>query len=654
MRPSNCIEDLILPRYNRSMSTWHWLVLCSLCAWSAPSSERAWVSIGPFGGGSQVVAIDPSNPNRLYTLTTNSFLYRSDDEGLTWRVIPFPPQQAASAQALVINPANSQEIWIAVSSGNVAMQGIYRTSNGGSSWRHLDGLKNESVFSLALFANDSQIVAAGARDGVHLSRDRGVTWNRISPIENRELQPVMSLAFDPKTDKTLYAGTPHLPWKTTDGGATWHSIHKGMIDDSDILSLIVNPKQPSQLFIGACSGIYRTDNSATLWRKLLGITGAGYRTYSVAQDPSDPNVIFSGTRDGLWKSPDGGKSWHKTSPHIVKSIAISPVDSKKVYLATQDAGMLRSVDGGETMVSGLDGFADHRLNTAAADTQSIYVTGAQDQEVWRIQADSVHKGHRAWSKVRFPAPLQGQRITVSTFGPSVFALGGGAVFRSTDGGGTWARLTALTAPATNLAVLTEKEVIATTSRALYRSLDAGLTWKPLAPLNGKETVVRLFSVPGTRNFVLEASVGFRYYMEGSQTAAAMPIPVHPSEVNDIVFAGNALVAATSRGVCRSTDRGATWRFVTKGIDPGTVATIATESSTTVFAAQYGKVYRSRDAGESWRELTADGLDEASILRLVVGPAGRLIALTPSRGLFVLEESRQSEAAAETSGSRVEQ
>ena len=623
---------------------WHWVVLCFLgMSALAAGAERPWISIGPFGGGSQVVAIDPSNPSRLYTLTSNSFLYRSDDEGHTWNFIRFPAQQAASAHALVINPANPQELWIGVSSGNAGIQGIYRTSNAGASWHHLDGLRGESVFSLALFANDSQVLAAGARDGVHVSRDHGATWNRISPLENKELQPVMSLAFDPHRDQTLYAGTPHLPWKTEDGGATWRSIHRGMIDDSDILSLIVNPKQPAQLFIGACSGIYRSDNSASLWTKLLGITGAGYRTYAVAQDPTHPSVVFSGTRDGLWKSGDGGKTWRKTSPHIVKSIAISPVDSKKVYLATQDAGMLRSDDGGETIAAGLDGFADHRLNQVSVDSHSIYVIGAQDREAWRIPLDALHKGHRAWAKLQLPVAAQGHRIALSAGGASVYLLANGAMYRSPDHGANWSRLAPLASPVGSLAVLSEQELVAAANRTLYRSTDAGLTWKPL-PI-GKEAVVRLFSTPGHGSFVVETGSGFHYYRDVSAAEVAMPIPARPSEVNDLVFVGNALIAATARGICRSSDGGATWQFVTKGIDPGTVASVASASASAVFAAQYGKVYRSRDAGESWREITSEGLDEASILRLAVAPAGRLISLTPSRGLFVLEDSRQTDAAA---------
>ena len=42
----------------------------------------------------------------------------------------------------------------------------------------------------------------------------------------------------------VYAGTWHLPWKTTDGGKTWHNIKQGVIDDSDVFSIIIDPDKP--------------------------------------------------------------------------------------------------------------------------------------------------------------------------------------------------------------------------------------------------------------------------------------------------------------------------------------------------------------------------------------------------------------------------
>ena len=69
----------------------------------------------------------------------------------------------------------------------------------------------------------------------------------------------------------IYAGTSHLPWKTSDNGKTWESIHSGMIDDSDVFSIYIDPRSPKQVFASACSGIYQSPNGGEMWRKMMGI-----------------------------------------------------------------------------------------------------------------------------------------------------------------------------------------------------------------------------------------------------------------------------------------------------------------------------------------------------------------------------------------------
>ena len=75
-----------------------------------------------------------------------------------------------------------------------------------------------------------------------------------------DLHEVESIAIDPKDPQIIYAGTWHLPWKTTDGGANWHNIKQGLIDDSDVFSIIIDPTVPSVVYTSACSGIYRSDS----------------------------------------------------------------------------------------------------------------------------------------------------------------------------------------------------------------------------------------------------------------------------------------------------------------------------------------------------------------------------------------------------------
>ena len=107
--------------------------------------------------------------------------------------------------------------------------------------------------------------------------------------ELRWPQPVVSLAFDPADSKTLYAGTPHLAWKTSNAGATWRRLSRGMQADSDIFSIDVDTEQRSRLFAGACSGLYSSLDGGGTWSSLERAVGAQFRTYVVVRAPNLPS-----------------------------------------------------------------------------------------------------------------------------------------------------------------------------------------------------------------------------------------------------------------------------------------------------------------------------------------------------------------------------
>ena len=87
---------------------------------------------------------------------------------------------------------------------------------------------------------------AGTVAGVFRSIDGGEHWAEISPAASSEVHEVESVAVDPVDTNTIYAGTWHLPWKTTDGGAHWSNIKEGLIDDSDVFSIIIDPHAPGR------------------------------------------------------------------------------------------------------------------------------------------------------------------------------------------------------------------------------------------------------------------------------------------------------------------------------------------------------------------------------------------------------------------------
>ena len=69
-------------------------------------------------------------------------------------------------------------------------------------------------------------------------------WKQLPTQSTPGLIHVESLAIDPRTADTIYAGTFILPYKSVDGGQSWKSIKNGIIDDSDIFAIDIDPRDP--------------------------------------------------------------------------------------------------------------------------------------------------------------------------------------------------------------------------------------------------------------------------------------------------------------------------------------------------------------------------------------------------------------------------
>lgn len=73
---------------------------------------------------------------------------------------------------------------------------------------------------------------------------------------------------------------------------------------------------------------------------------------SLVIDPTNPNVLYVGGRAGVQKSEDGGQTWRAMNDGLetlnIRFIAMSPLDSRKLYAGTNGSGLYRSTDGGQT------------------------------------------------------------------------------------------------------------------------------------------------------------------------------------------------------------------------------------------------------------------------------------------------------------------
>ncbi len=587
---------------------------------------------------------DPNHPGAVLAATRDGLLYRSTDSGASWSHLAFPAELSGTLHVLEIDRRRPGVWYVGIESDIAWNSGLYRTVDGGASWTLLAGLKGKAIWSLAIWDISSQVMAAGAADGIFLSRDGGETWRRISPEENAELRPVVALAFDPLHSEVLYAGTTHLPWRTIDGGATWQSIHDGMLDDSDVFSISVNPSRPPIVYASACSGAYRSITAGKQWTRLATPAGA-FRTYLVTLDPRRPDTVFAATSVGLLKSSNVGAAFHKVSDASVKSIAFDPARPGSMYFASSNAGLLVSTDGGETVRQSNRGFSNRTVTGISGAGGLLYVSTAYDTGAGGLYVSTDLGGHLLPAGGAGLTGHQNLLLTAAMPGRPrvVFAAAYRGLWKSSDSGRSWAEVAAPgNGSVTALATVAGKpdSLLAGTNSGLFLSLDDGATWTPAI---AKETATRvrvLQASPGTGVAVVTDAGAFASFDAGrSWTACGTPAPGiqwYSLAVRNAV--APMVLAATSHGLFRSTDGCRTWNLMaTGGLDAGTVSAVVAhpQNAAEFFAVQGGAVWRSVDGGLIWRPLNDAGRDGSYPTALLILPAApdRLFAWFPRRGVL---------------------
>jgi photosystem II stability/assembly factor-like uncharacterized protein len=339
---------------------------------SGPAGAQRWERLGPPGG--MVISLAAAADGMVYLGTPDGHIFASSDRGEHWALRGRAGGRLDGVvQRIVPDARDAKRLLAALWFREVAKGGVFESIDAGESWR-LIGLGEEAVRALEQSASDPKVWVAGTRTGVFRSADDGRNWHRITQADDAELQNVDSLAIDPHDAHTIYVGTYHLPWKTTDGGKTWNSIGAGMIDDSDIMSLRIDAANPRRIFSSACSGIYRSEDGGATWTKLQGVPYSSRRTQQIVQDPTDDRTLYAATTEGLWTTSDSGETLQRISARDtdVSAVVVLPgPKGERVLAGTRAQGILRSDDGGNTFADSNEGFPHRVIAAAAVDRESI-------------------------------------------------------------------------------------------------------------------------------------------------------------------------------------------------------------------------------------------------------------------------------------------
>src|SRR5271155_4466576 len=392
---------------------------------AAQSGSSNWIPVGPNGGDARNFAADPGNPQHLYLGTTTSWIYQSTDGGSSWkRLAKLGKTDDLVVDSLVVDSSNAQTLFAGVWQLGRPSGGIYISRDGGTTWMTSADMDGQSVLALAQSYSQPNILVAGTLKGVYRSEDRGQHWKEISPPGSGEIHEVESIAIDPNDPQLIYAGTWHLPWKTTDGGANWHNIKQGLIDDSDVFSIIIDPTRPTVVYTSACSGIYRSENAGELYRKVQGIPSTARRTRVLMLDPTNRNTVYAGTTEGLYKTLDGGTTWKRmTGPDvIVNDVFVDPKNPQHVLLATDRSGVLESDDAAFSFKAANAGFSQRQVASLLVDakTQTIYAGVVNDKTYGGVFAS--HDEGITWTQQS--DGLQGRDVFNLTQSPQGTILAG--------------------------------------------------------------------------------------------------------------------------------------------------------------------------------------------------------------------------------------
>ena len=557
-------------------------ILAADDAGSEPIKISDWQVVGPSGGDVRVVAVDPRDKDRLYISTLDGQIHTSSDGGKTWRLLVNLNRPQLVLDQLFVDSRDSKIIY---ASGHRHKEpgGFFRTTDGGLTWKEAKELRKASIHSMVQSTSDPNIILVGTIEGVWMSKDSGDDWKKISS----DTMPINidSLAIDPRSADTIYAGTWWRAYKSTDSGKNWRLIKNGMIDDSDVFAITIDSKNPDHIVASACSGIYESYNQGEKWAKVNGIPSQSRRTRDILQNPAIPGTIYAATTEGFWMTTNGGKSWILTTQRDleINSITVHAEEPNKIFIGTNNHGVMVSEDGGKNFVPTNDNFTSRFTYSITPDIE------------------------------------RPNRLYATTHNT---ASGGGFFFISDNGGQTWQQAKNLDVRRVSPFALVQDRtnsdtLYLATNVGMFNSLDRGNSWTHLIvpkPPEPKKKPVRPSSKRRTtksKTTTAKPKPALPVVPVTTDLASTAPLLIQALEEKVKVLAHteddkNGLWAGTDKGLYRTYDIKKGWEKVSlgAGIDENifVIYTSPLQPGTIWVGTAVSGVIISRDDGETWQKV----------------------------------------------------
>jgi len=302
----------------RRMWTWLGVAGMAVTAFAQGSADRLTAddfrnlefrSIGPSltTGRLSDVAVDPKNTSVWYVAAGAGNLWKTENRGNTWTPI-FETYGSYSLGAVVVDPKDSNVVWLGTGENNNQRSvsfgdGIYKSTDAGKTWTRMGLESSEHIQNILIDPRDSNVVyvsaigplwSSGGDRGLYKTTDGGRTWKAVLTISADT--GVTDVAMDPKNPSVLYAaayqrrravgqlvgGGPESGlYKTTDGGAKWTKLTKGLPTvEVGRIGIGINWKNTNTVYALVTAqrgqgGFFRSDNAGASWTRIGRSTGGG-------------------------------------------------------------------------------------------------------------------------------------------------------------------------------------------------------------------------------------------------------------------------------------------------------------------------------------------------------------------------------------------
>jgi photosystem II stability/assembly factor-like uncharacterized protein len=542
--------------------------LCVLITGAASAGDAEWTSTGPLGGRVHEIVFDPTNAQRAYA-TTLGGVFRSVDGGNSWTSAsrgivadtnyPLP---------LIIDAEQPTKLYTFDSWGR-----IYRTDNRGDNWAilpdtlpsdvHPSALADKPGFSCVVFLGTATSdVGRGAM--LFKSTDCGQSFFQIGnglPSDD----DVVSIAFDPAdlTNNTLLVGLTtafgvedHAIWRSTDGGLTFTPTFSTFYPGQNVRPQVTQISFGPGGSVWAAAGSYSVFHSTNAGQNWFDTSATGVS--AIVADPVDSDIVWVGGAEIAGNLEFDGSSY-----------AFTEIITGLTGNATYDNG-IRSVPAGVDRLAWRGG-ASPKLFASTEGSGIFGLTSGAGPTWVSVAANPAGAGIRALAI----HPSNPQRIFA---GQATYSISSPALYRTDNGGTTWApsniELEAADIQALAIDPTTTANVATTTVYAggrsannlpdefkrngLYRSDDGGQSW---------------FALDGNLPPIADRSLGaVRALVLDGNSCALPPCTTANGPLQRVYSVGHGrirndlAIADDTHRVIRSNDRGVTW--VALDVNPG--------------------------------------------------------------------------------------